>query len=375
MAVSRKQRMLNAYRGLFSDRYPVAPEFWYYYPAAVMGVDMIEFEREIPHWKALQATFARFGTEGWGIVSAEVRHPDRETRSDLVKISPDRYRETTRLRVGDRQFESTRIFSHDQPSWTEQPPVRDESGLGHYVDAVLSEKNGFDFAAAVEAHIGVGEDYLLELNIGVPFFDFINMAVGFEKAIYFFLSDNEELLARWLERYIEYGQRLVAEIAERTPFEALFIGCSHSTNSLIGPDLWRRWDKPFFKAMADAAHSHDLLLHAHIHGRCMETVSDFAEIGIDCVCPFERPPGGDVAGREGLEQVRRELADRVTFNGNVHTVRTLIQGKPGTVTAEVAEIKEAFSGSARLIIGTGDQVGRETPEENIQAMVAAAIRT
>lgn len=372
MAFTRKQRMLNAYRGLYSDRYPVAPEFWYYYPAAVLGVDMIEFEREILHWKALQATFARFDCEGWGIASADAHHPDRETHTDLVKISDNRYRETTRLRIGDRQFESTRIFSRDQPSWTEQPPVRDESDLGHFVDAVLSDKNSFDFLEAVEAYAGVGEDYLLELNIGVPFFDFINMGMGFEKAIYFFLSDNDELLARWLERYVEYGQRLVAEIAERTPFEALFIGCSHSTNSLIGPDLWRRWDKPFFKAMTDAAHSHDLLLHAHIHGRCMETVSDFAELGIDCVCPFERPPGGDVAGRDGLGRVREELGDRVTFNGNVHTVQTLIRGTPDTVSAEVAEIKKAYAGSARLIIGTGDQVGRETPEDNIRAMVAAA---
>ena len=34
-----KQRMLNAYRGLPNDRPAVAPEFWYYYPAKVLGVE------------------------------------------------------------------------------------------------------------------------------------------------------------------------------------------------------------------------------------------------------------------------------------------------------------------------------------------------
>ena len=34
-----KQRMLNAYRGTPSDRFPVAPEFWYFYPARLLGVD------------------------------------------------------------------------------------------------------------------------------------------------------------------------------------------------------------------------------------------------------------------------------------------------------------------------------------------------
>jgi hypothetical protein len=352
----------------------VAPEFWYYYPAAVLGVDMIEFEREIPHWKALQATFSRFGCEGWGIASANVSHPDRKIHSKFEKISDCRYRETTCVEFGSKQFESSRIYSRDEPSWAEQHPVKDESELGDYIDSMLSEKTTFDFASAIEAHNGVGEDYLIELYIGVPFFDFINMAMGFEKAVYFFMSGNEELLESWLARYIEYERRLVAEISERTPFEALFIGCSHSTNSLIGPTLWRKWDKPFIRAMCDAAHSHGLLLHAHIHGRCMDTVADFAEIGIDCVCPFERPPGGDVAGRQGLELARRAMADRVTFNGNVHTVHTLIRGTPEMVAVEVSEIKEVFAGSKRLIIGSGDQVGRETPEENIKAMVAAATK-
>ncbi len=43
-----KQRMLAAYRGQLADMVPVAPEFWYYLPARLMGVDMIRFEREIP---------------------------------------------------------------------------------------------------------------------------------------------------------------------------------------------------------------------------------------------------------------------------------------------------------------------------------------
>jgi len=35
----------------------------------------------------------------------------------------------------------------------------------------------------------------------------------------------------------------------------------------------------------------------------------------------------------------------------------------------VLEILEAFEGSPRLIVGTGDQVGAETPDENIRAMI------
>jgi uroporphyrinogen-III decarboxylase len=63
------------------------------------------------------------------------------------------------------------------------------------------------------------------------------------------------------------------------------------------------------------------------------------------------------------------LAGKVTLNGNVHTVETLIRGQPQDVAREVGEIAAAFADEPRLIIGTGDQVGCETPEDNIQAMI------
>jgi len=115
--------------------------------------------------------------------------------------------------------------------------------------------------------------------------------------------------------------------------------------------MWRKWDKPLIKAVADEIHKHGKLLHIHFHGRCMETESDVSEIGIDCVCPFERPPGGDVASPEGLKKVADLLNGKSTMNGNVHTVETLIRGTTDDVRREVREIRQAFEGNPRFIIG------------------------
>jgi uroporphyrinogen decarboxylase len=103
----------------------------------------------------------------------------------------------------------------------------------------------------------------------------------------------------------------------------------------------------------------------------MGILNELAELGLDCICPFERPPGGDVTD---VRVVRQALNERTTFNGNVHTVDTLIRGTPADVEREVTEIMQAFEGSPRLIVGTGDQVGGETPEENIHAMIDTARR-
>jgi hypothetical protein len=364
--------MLAAYRGEPVDVTPVAPEFWYYYPARVLGVSMMEFEREVPFWKGLQETFTRYRCEGWGVAFAMTVNEHKQIHTSMHQVEEERYEENSEITWKGKTFTTKTLFDVNEPSWTSEPMVKGPQDVSDYVDMELSPDNTLDFSDAVYAHGQVGDDYLLEFWLGVPFFDFFEQAMGFEPAVIYFLSADEKILEAYQERYIAYQKKLVQEAVEKTPFESFVIGCSSSCNSLIGPDLWRKWDKPYIKAIADEVHRQGRLLHVHFHGKSMETVEDFAEIGIDCVCPFERPPGGDVEGEQGLREVRRRLGEKVTVNGNVHTIETLIRGTPDDVRREVREILDAFEGSNRIIVGSGDQVGRETPEENLMLMIDEA---
>jgi hypothetical protein len=359
-----KQRMLNAYKGIKSDRAPVAPEFWYYYPAKVLGVDMIEFERELPFWQSLKTTFEKYSCEGWGIAFPKIFNENLSTKSVL-----NGYEEIITHNHNGNTFTTKKMYDKAEPSWVTKHLVENVNELPMAIDMLLDMENEFDYNEVIKAHNGVGESYLLEMWTGVPFFDFIAEILGFENAIMYFMDEEEHILEKYRERYTEYQKRFVRKISQNTNFESFMIGCSYSCNSLIGQNMWRQWDKPYLKAIAEEIHKYDKLLHIHFHGRAIETVSDFAEIGIDCVCPFERGPGGDINTLEDLQFVREKLNDKVTFNGNVHTVETLIRGTTDIVRQEVQEIKEAFNGSNRYIIGSGDQVGRETNEENIYAMI------
>ena len=242
-------------------------------------------------------------------------------------------------------------------------------GIKEVIDYLLSTDIKTDCGEMNRAYREVGNDYLLEVCLGVPFFDFIAAQTGFERAVLYFNDEDEKTLEGYLDRYIDYMKFMAEELISKTPYESYFMGCSYSCNSLIGPSLWRKWDKKVISAVAEELHKHDKLLHVHFHGKCKDTLKDFAECGCDAVCPFERPPGGDIAGRKGLEQVRKALDDKVTFYGNIHTVETLIKGEPEDVIREVKEVKEAFRGSNRCIISTGDQVGKETPEEYLRIMI------
>ncbi|OPZ86970.1 MAG: methylcobalamin:coenzyme M methyltransferase [bacterium ADurb.Bin429] len=370
MTMTPKQRMLAAYRGELPDYVPVAPEFWYYLPARLLGLDMIEFGR-VPHWQALQQTFKHYGTEGWGAAFSGAPCPDVEYSSERTDLPEGRI--LTRSTRTTKYGALTQAWMADpkEPGWEVERPIKEFArDWPAYKASTLGIVEEINWTGVQQALDAVGEDYLLEVWLPGQFFDYIagGREGGFEQGIYD-LMEHEEFFEALHEEYLDYVRRYTEAACTHTTGESLVIGCAWSCISLISPAMWRRWDWPVVRAMADVAHAHGRLLHIHFHGKCMDSLADLATCGADCVCPFERPPGGDVTD---LGVVRRALGDRVTVNGNVHTVETLIRGTAADVRREVAEIFEQWGpDKRRLIVGTGDQVGGETPDENIYAMIEA----
>jgi uroporphyrinogen decarboxylase len=361
--------MLKAYLGQWSDRYPVAPEFWCYLPAKLLGVDMITLEREVPHWQALLATFAHYSSEGWGVVGPARPNPLVETRSSMQALGEGRYRDTVHSVTPHGTLRTITLYDRRQPSWVVERPIKNtvDDELT-WLDMALPPIELHDYAPVNSALQAVGEQYLLEIGLGGMFFDFIAWPMGLEQGI-IALTDHPEHYLPLHQRFIDYMVAETKAACDYTADAPLFIGCGWSCASLIGPHLWRQWDLPVVQAIAAEAHCHGRLVHLHYHGQVMANLPDLVTSGADCVCPFERPPGGDVTD---LQAVRRALAGRITFNGNIHTVETLIRGGRADITREVQELVTAFAGEPRLIIGTGDQVGDDTPDENIWAMIEIA---
>ena len=368
-----KERMLRAYKGRKTDRIPVAPEFWNYIGAKTLGVDMETFEREGLLPMGLLAAFQKYGTDGWGIAFPLVKWHDRKTTEKTRRLPSGQLEAETVHTWHGKTFSTVSVFDRKEPSWVKKF-LADEDSVRDAAEMLLSSEAEYDVSGMNEVWKTVGDSYLCEVWTGTPFFDFIEGIAGFEEAVSFFADEDEEILQALLEKYTASQLRMMDILIEKTPFESYFIGCSSSCNSLIGPHMWRKWDKPYIKAVADHLHSRGKLLHVHFHGKSSETIEDFAEIGIDCVCPFERGPGGDIDTDEELLRVRNALAEKTTFNGNIHTVNTLLRGTPEDVRREVRQLKEVFRGSNRFSLGTGDQVAGDTPEENLYAMIEEALK-
>ncbi len=365
-----KQRMLAAYRGEYPDTVPVAPEFWCYVPAKVLGMNMIELGH-VPHWQALLETFRHYGTEGWGAAFVGAPCPDVEWSSETVEVGGGRLLSRSIRKTPFGILTGASMQDPNEPGWAVEREIKDFArDWPAYRACTFGEIDQIDWKPMQRALDAVGETYLLEAWVGVPFFDYLAGARegGLEQGIYDLL-EHEAFFEELHEAYIDDRRRLTRAAFVNTTAESVVIGCSWSCVSLISPAIWRRWDLPVIRAVAEEAHAAGKLLHIHLHGKCRDILEDMATCGADCICPFERPPGGDIID---LAETRRILADRVTVNGNMHTVETLIRGSVADIWREAEEIFTQWGADRRrLILGTGDQVGGETPEENIFAMIEA----
>ena len=119
-----KERMLAAYRGQRSDRPPVAPEFWYYYPAKILGLDMLEFSKT-PFHIALKTTFEHFGCEGWGISGTSSPVPDVSTQCQERWDGQDTLIRTTQKTTPFGTLESVHRQDRHEPGWAVERWIKD----------------------------------------------------------------------------------------------------------------------------------------------------------------------------------------------------------------------------------------------------------
>ena len=72
-----------------------------------------------------------------------------------------------------------------------------------------------------------------------------------------------------------------------------------------------------------------------------------------------------------LADIKKRYGDRLALMGNLHTTNVMLDGTPGLVRLEsLRALYDAAQGGG-FVLSTGDQCGRDTPEENLRAMIAA----
>ncbi len=139
------------------------------------------------------------------------------------------------------------------------------------------------------------------------------------------------------------------------------IGVGDAASSLIGPKLYGEFVAPYERKLIDGLHATGTRVRLHICGNTSKLLPWIGNFGVEIL---------DLDWMVSLAEGRRQSAPGQILLGNIDPVAVLRNGTPELIRQKLAEC-HASSGP-RYIVGAGCEVVRDTPAENVRAMVEYA---
>ena len=136
---------------------------------------------------------------------------------------------------------------------------------------------------------------------------------------------------------------------------------------IVGPDTWRRIDKPRLARLIAEARTIKPDVHIFIHsdGKLDDIMPDLIEIGFDVIDPIQ-PECMDPF------EVKREYGDRITLHGCGSVQRTLPFGTVDQVRQEVTALIEGCGYDGGFVLRASNAISFDCPLENVLAFFETA---
>lgn len=371
--MTSRQRLLTALNGGIPDHVPVSPDTSNMIPAKMTRLPFwdIYLYQKVPIWKAYIKCVKYFGfdalMDGYvPILFEELGEIDNESTEVIVfkneqRIITQRYK----MANGKKYWQDTvNVYYKDNPPAYGLNPH--SVNLPLVPDKYEQIHDKIQWPQGEELLRLVKEEMCEHGLVGV--WCGTTLLIHNEKEVYDFYDNPEKYYKKrdtLLEHYKKRFKKLMS--LECKPD---FI-CTGGSGSLVfqTPDIFRELDLPIVKEITKLCKEYGIPSHVHSCGPERELVKILAEeTDLTVIDPLETPPMGDC----DLNELKIKYGDKIVLKGNLHTTNIMLHG---TVDQVIEASKKAIDDAAKggkFILSTGDQCGRDTPEENIFAMIETA---
>jgi uroporphyrinogen decarboxylase len=371
MSVSSRERLLATLHGQVPDCVPVCPDISNMIPARLTGKPFwdIYVYKDPPLWKAHIDAIKHFGIDG-GFEVYDF--------GDLFGDADRRWVDRIVHRRRDGSF-VTQAICTDTGEWSRY--VRVHTAGNPPATNVLPEKIGLPAVPSTWEEI----EGVREWPTGMALWKLIREEMGDQgilgmpsgastllvrnpEEIYAYYDDPQpfyERRARMIDR-VDRRMERIAHLDVRPDF--LLCG---SSGSLIfqSPVIFRELALPVLKHVTELAHDLRIPTHVHSCGPEKDLVRMAAEeTMLTIIDPLEVAPMGDC----DLAELKQSYGDRIMLKGNLHTTRVMLHGSVDDVVAASKRAIDDAGAGGGFVLSTGDQCGRDTPDEHIHAMVETA---
>lgn len=368
-SMTGRERILTALFNRVPDRVPATPDISIMIPSKLAGKP--NYEIEINDNPSLTSAYIRaaryFGIDGWlfnGILSFKMK--SQVTSERTIDKSSDRWTVRTIIHTPDGDMTTVSVHPHDNPGTLVERPVinfkEDFKKIRHFYSEIVS----YDDAIYRRQKKEIGEGGMICCYIDPPGFQNYFGLMGIDQLTYAYM-DEPDLFMELVALHEKQAQQKM-EMAIDAGVESILTGGSGSI-TLQSPTLFRRLSLPTIKKITGMAKQAGILTGIHSCGKEYEVVEMCAnETDLDYINPLEIPPMGNCH----LADIKRKFGDKLALMGNLHTSEVMLFGSVDMVRLEsLRAIRDAGEGGG-FVLSTGDQCGRDTPFENIFALVEVA---
>lgn len=356
-----RERILSAINHEPPDRTPTAA--WFHREVEKRLLDHY-------HTDVFEDVLRELGIEGWTNLSASIAFPEYETRaSDRPGGRPGR----RAIWLDDRTYEDGWgvVYRLGEGDWYEE---RVKGPLEHAAGADEVDAYGFpgsdriieptDYAAQV-AELKRPSKFVTG---GIPNpYKIAWQLRGMDNILSDYLINPDIISLIYDRLYALYTDMAVRMVIAGVDMISVTGDVAMQDRIIMGPEAWRRFDKPRLAALIDACRraNPDVFMFIHSDGDVSDIMDDLVEIGFnvinpiqpECMNPFE---------------VKRRWGDRITLHGGVSIQKTLPFGTPAAVQSEIETLIRGCGYDGGLVVFPSNVIQPDTPIENIIACFHAA---
>jgi len=209
-------------------------------------------------------------------------------------------------------------------------------------------------------------DYYRIIYMGWGLFEQSWGICGFENALVY-AATHEDFYAELLDRLTDLFITFVEFWAD-VPADAIMFGddWGGQRGVLVGPDRWRKFFKPRYARIYEAAHAQGKKCISHCCGSVVDVMDDIIEIGLD-VLESVQPEA------QGMNpyQLKKRWGDKITFWGCLGSQSTIQFGTPDQIRNEVRKLCREMGKGGGYILAPAKSIQPGTPLENAIAVFEA----
>lgn len=373
--MTSRERLKTVLSGKIPDCVPVAPDFSNMIPAKRTGKPFwdLYLYNDPPIWEAYIDCAKFFNIDSLMDGYAPLVFPDQSEQQnewqEYIVFKNDERIVTQKARKRQSGLEWKKFvnvyYRSDPPTWNVKPDQIGLSEVPAHWEPVVGVKpvdispTGFARLKKMlgdQGLIGASVTSTCAFNTSEQIIDYY---------------ENPDKHEEWAQQRVEDAQKRFNQIMALPLEQRPDFLCVGGSGTLIfqTPDMVRQLTLPAVKRVIELATAAGMPTHVHSCGPESALVKIMAEeTDLTIIDPLEIPPMGDCI----LADLKKLYGKKLTLKGNLHTTDVMLQGSvEDVVRASKKAIDDAAEGG-RFVLSTGDQCGRDTPFENLHAMIETA---